>query len=69
LEALFQNTGHVLTSQSLITRVWGPEGATPEMLKQLIYRLRVKLNAKPSLPIWIRNVRDEGYALEAFPEN
>jgi DNA-binding response OmpR family regulator len=69
LEALFQNTCHVLTSQSLVTRVWGPEGATPEMLKQLIYRLRVKLNAKPHPPIWIRNVRDEGYALEAFPEN
>ena len=69
LEALFQNTNHVLTSQSLIVRVWGSEGATSEMLKQLIYRLRVKLNSKPDVPISIKNVREEGYTLEICSEN
>ena len=67
LEALFQNIGRVLTTESLIMRVWGSEGASEDMLKQLIYRLRVKLNVEPAPPIWIKNVRDEGYLLEMFP--
>jgi DNA-binding response OmpR family regulator len=69
LEALFQNTNHVLTSQSLIARVWGSDGATPEMLKQLIYRLRVKLNTRPNVPVSIKNVREEGYTLEICSDN
>lgn len=69
LEALFQNTSHVLTSKSLIARIWGAEGATAEMLKQLIYRLRVKLNAMPDVPISIKNVREEGYTLEICSES
>ena len=68
LKSLFQNAGYVLTTQSLITRVWGPEGATPEMLKQLVYRLRVKLNAGSAAPVSIRTVRQEGYALEICPD-
>ena len=67
LKALLQNAGHVLTVQGLIARVWGPEGATPEMLKQLIYRLRGKLSEEPDVPISIRTVRQEGYILEIFP--
>jgi DNA-binding response OmpR family regulator len=67
LEALFQNAGHVLTTEGLITRVWGSEEATREMLKQLIYRLRNKLNVNPCPPISIKTVRGEGYLLEVFP--
>jgi DNA-binding response OmpR family regulator len=69
LEALFQNAGRILTTESLITRVWGSEGASQEMLKQLIYRLRGKLNVKPGPPLCIKTIRDEGYLLEMFPPN
>jgi two-component system response regulator RegX3 len=67
LEALFQNTGRVLTAQSLITRVWGSEGASLDMLKQLIYRVRGKLGIEPRAPISIKTIREEGYLLETFP--
>jgi DNA-binding response OmpR family regulator len=37
------------------------------MLKQLIYRLRGKLNINPAPPICIKNIREEGYLLEIVP--
>lgn len=66
LEALLQNAGHVLTAESLIMRVWGSEDASTDMLKQLIYRLRGKLNIEAGAPISIKTIREEGYLLETF---
>lgn len=68
LQALVQNNDHVLTTKSLIARVWGVEGATPEMLKQLVYRLRSKLGAVGA-PVWIRTIPREGYTLKVSKEN
>lgn len=65
LQALLQNAGHVVTTSSLIARVWGPDGATQEMLKQLIYRLRNKLEAETGAPLLIETIKDRGYALSA----
>lgn len=69
LQALFQNAGHVLTTQGLIARIWGPEGATQEMLKQLIYRLRNKLDSEPGMPALIETIPNQGYVLNLPPEN
>jgi DNA-binding response OmpR family regulator len=69
LQALLQNSGHILTTKSLITRIWGHEAATQEMLKQLIYRLRNKLDAAPGVPISIETIQNEGYMLKSFSEN
>jgi len=63
LQALIQNTGNVLTKESLILRVWGPEGATDEMLKQLIYRLRNKLELDQNSSILIETIPNVGYSL------
>lgn len=63
LQALIQNAGNVLTKESLIHRVWGPEGATDEMLKQLIYRLRNKLETVQSTHALIETIPDVGYSL------
>lgn len=63
LQALIQNAGNVLSNESLILRVWGPEGATNEMLKQLVYRLRNKLEPDPSSPILIETIPNAGYFL------
>ena len=63
LQALIQNAGSVLTNESLILRVWGPEGATNEMLKQLVYRLRNKLELDPNSPRLIETVPNAGYSL------
>lgn len=67
LEALFQNAGRVVTTESLIARIWRSEEASEDMLKQLIYRLRGKLNINPAPPICIKNIREEGYLLEIVP--
>ena len=69
LQALLQNAGHVLAPKSLIARIWGPEGATQEMLRQLVYRLRNKLDAELGVPISIETIQNEGYVLKAIPEN
>lgn len=43
LEALMRDPGRVLPADALITAVWGPEGGDRTMLKQLVYRLRAKI--------------------------
>ena len=63
LRALMQNPDRVLNNDSLILRVWGPEGATNEMLKQLVYRLRNKLETEASAPSLIETIPNAGYVL------
>jgi two-component system response regulator MtrA len=63
LRALMQNPDRVLNNDTLILRVWGPEGATNEMLKQLVYRLRNKLDTEPGAPSMIATIPNAGYVL------
>ena len=63
LEALMLNAGQVLTAESLITTIWGAEGGDRTMLKQLVYRLRAKLEPNPAQPRYIETVPGVGYAL------
>lgn len=63
MQALMQNAGHVLSNESLIARVWGPESATSEMLKQLVYRLRIKLQPESPDKSLIETVLGQGYIL------
>ncbi len=62
LQALLQNPGCVLSNETLIVRVWGPNAASNEMLKQLIYRLRNKLEAAAP-PGLIETIPNAGYVL------
>ncbi|MCS6828188.1 MAG: winged helix-turn-helix domain-containing protein, partial [Caldilinea sp.] len=64
LEALMLNAGHVLTADALIQAVWGVEGASRAMLKQLIYRLRAKLEVLGGGDV-IETVPGVGYAFRA----
>ena len=43
LDYLMLNAGHVLSTDAIITHVWGPEGGDRDMLRQLIHRLRGKI--------------------------
>ncbi len=63
LRALMQNPDRVLNNDTLILRVWGPEGATNEMLKQLVYRLRNKLETESGAPSMIETIPNAGYVL------
>jgi len=68
LSALMQNPDRVLNNDSLILRVWGPGGATNEMLKQLIHRLRSKLETGTGLSTVIENIPNAGYLLNTPKE-
>ncbi len=69
LQALIQNPDRVLTTESLITRIWGPEGATHDMLKQLVYRLRNKIEPDPGAPTLIETIPNIGYLLNTPPDS
>lgn len=63
LETLMLHAGQVLASDTLITAIWGAEGGDRTMLKQLVYRLRVKID--PSEPPFslIETIPGIGYSL------
>lgn len=63
LEALMLNAGQVLTAEVLISSVWAAEGGDRAMLKQLVYRLRSKIEPDPAQPSYIETVPGVGYAL------
>ncbi len=62
-EALMLNAGQVLPADMLIEAIWGLEGGDRAMLKQLVYRLRTKIEPNPSDPMYIQTVPGVGYAL------
>ena len=62
LEAMMLHPGQVMPSDVLISTVWGPEGGDRTMLKQLMYRLRAKVEVDASKPVYIETVPGIGYA-------
>ena len=62
LEYLMLNAGHVLTTDDLISDVWGASGGNSEMLRQLVRRLRAKIEDDPTKPYYIQNLPGLGYA-------
>lgn len=63
LETLMINHDQVMTYDMLIDDVWGPVGGDRSMLKQLVYRLRRKIETDPSSPEYISTVQGIGYSL------
>lgn len=63
LEVLMLNRDQVVLADNLIDRVWGPGGGDKSMLKQLVYRLRRRMDARPVKPANIENVPGVGYSL------
>ena len=61
LETLMLNAGRVLTSDTLVSAVWGVEGGDRTMLKQLVYRLRSKIEPEPTDPVYVETVPGVGY--------
>ena len=61
LAYLMLNTGQVLTSENLIDHVWGQQGGNTEMLRQLVRRLRLKIELNPDEPELIQNLPGVGY--------
>jgi DNA-binding response OmpR family regulator len=63
LEYLMLNAGHVLSTQELIDHVWGPDGGDRDMLRQVVRRLRQKIEPDPSNPKFVETVPGYGYGL------
>ena len=63
LEYLMLYPGHILLIQDLIYHVWGPGGGDRDMLRQLIHRLRLKIETDPSQPVLIETIPGKGYGL------
>lgn len=63
LEHLMVNAGQVLTFDSIIDSVWGPRGGDRDMLRQLMRRLRSKIEPDPTNPTYIKTVPGLGYGI------
>lgn len=60
---LILNANHIVPADSLIDHIWGPAGGDHEMLRQLVHRLRSKIEPDPSHPYYIETVAGLGYGL------
>jgi DNA-binding response OmpR family regulator len=63
LRYLMTNAGHVLTADAIIAQVWGADGGDRDMLRQLVRRLRRKIEPDAAHPIYIETVPGLGYGL------
>lgn len=66
LRLLIRHTGKVLSTDAILTRVWGPDWiGEPDLVKQYVYRLRRKIEEDPSEPRYLHTVRGGGYYFDA----
>lgn len=62
-EALLSHPGQVLTFEDIMAHVWGIRSGDRDLVRQLVHRLRHKIEADPSNPCLIKTVPGVGYAL------
>ena len=63
LQMLLANAGHTVSSERLLVQVWGHRsGGDRQLLKQLVHRLRHKIEADPAAPALLRTAA-AGYKL------
>ena len=64
LQILLANAGHILPAERLLSHVWGSRGSGDrQLLKQLVHRLRQKIEAEATEPRYLVTVSGVGYAL------
>ena len=55
MQILIANAGHVVGTERLLTHVWGHRGSGDrQLLKQLVRRLRQKIEADPAEPRYLQ---------------
>ncbi len=65
MQYLAANAGHAVTTERLLLHVWGYRGVGDrQLLKQLVHRLRGKLEHDPSEPRYVVTVPGVGYMLK-----
>jgi DNA-binding response OmpR family regulator len=69
LQLLLANAGHPLPAERLLRHVWGSRGADDrQLLKQLVHRLRRKIELDAAAPRYLLTESGVGYALHAAGE-
>jgi DNA-binding response OmpR family regulator len=64
MQLLVANAGHTLPTERLTVHIWGRRGeGDRQMLKQLVHRLRRKLEVDPASPRYLCTVSGVGYTL------
>jgi DNA-binding response OmpR family regulator len=64
MQALLAQAGHAVNSDRLLILVWGHRGAGDrQLLKQLVHRLRQKIEANPAVPQLLQTAPVSGYKL------
>jgi DNA-binding response OmpR family regulator len=65
LQLLFAHAGRTVSTDRLLIHVWGNRaGGNRQLLKQLVHRLRQKIEGDPAQPRLVRNVPNLGYLLD-----
>ncbi len=65
LQLLLANAGHTLPAERLLAHVWGSRGTGDrQLLKQLVHRLRQKIERDAAEPAYLVTVSGVGYALQ-----
>lgn len=65
LQLLFAYAGRTVATERILTHVWGNRsGGNRHLLKQLVHRLRQKIEKDPAAPRMIRNVPNAGYLFD-----
>jgi len=66
LEVLARHAGRVMSSEVLLSRVWGRDASDDvDYLKAFIYRLRRKIEPDPARPRYLHTERGVGYWLDS----
>jgi DNA-binding response OmpR family regulator len=72
LQFLLANATRTLPAERLTTHVWGHRGDDREadraMLKQLVHRVRQKIELDPAQPRYLTTVAGVGYSLDPDPQ-
>jgi DNA-binding response OmpR family regulator len=64
LQLLFANAGQVVNANRLLAHIWGQRGSGDrQLLKQLVHRLRTKLQERGEDAGWLETVPNAGYRL------
>jgi DNA-binding response OmpR family regulator len=64
LQILIANAGNVVGTERLLTHVWGHRGSGDrQLLKQLVHRLRQKIERDPAEPALLKTESGAGYRL------
>jgi DNA-binding response OmpR family regulator len=64
LQMLLANAGHTVSSDRLLIQVWGHRNSGDrQLLKQLVHRLRQKIESDPALPQLLQTASGAGYKL------